>query len=132
MDRRVAQNWSRVDGKACLEFGNEKGEGSMEDAKKRHCCLTAWLVFMIVANSAVALKYILGSEGIRQTLPNMRGWAFSVMIVMSLFNLTCGMLALWNSDLPTPVEVEDIVHSNLFLPIFALTIRRFVAALQPR
>ncbi len=61
----------------------------MEDAKKRHGCLTAWLVFMIVANSAVALIYILGSEGIRQTLPNIRGWSFSVVIVMSLFNLVC-------------------------------------------
>jgi MFS superfamily sulfate permease-like transporter len=61
----------------------------MEDAKKRHGCLTAWLVLMFVGNSAAALIYLLGIEGIRQRLPNMTLGAFSLLIVMFLFNLVC-------------------------------------------
>ena len=34
--------------------------------KLRHGCLTAYLVFMIIANSATALVYLVGSEDIRQ------------------------------------------------------------------
>jgi hypothetical protein len=63
----------------------------MADVKSRHGCLTAWLVLMIIANSATALMYLLGSGAIRQTLPNMPGWAFPVLIVMSLFNLVCAI-----------------------------------------
>lgn len=59
----------------------------MADAKSRHGCLTAWLVCMIVANSATALVYLLGSEAIRQLLPNIPGWALPVLIVFSLLNL---------------------------------------------
>ncbi len=64
---------------------------SMGDAKSRHGCLTASLVFMIVANSGTALVYILGSDAIRRTLPNAPGWAFPVLIVFSLFNLVCAI-----------------------------------------
>jgi MFS superfamily sulfate permease-like transporter len=42
---------------------------------------------MIVANSATALVYLLGSEAIRQLLPNIPGWALPVLIVFSLLNL---------------------------------------------
>lgn len=63
----------------------------MADAKTRHGCLTAWLVLMIVANCATALMYLLGSEAIGRTLPNAPGWAFPVLIVVSLFNLVCSI-----------------------------------------
>jgi len=63
----------------------------MGDGKNRHGCLTAWLVLMIVANSAAALMYLLGSEAIRDKLPNMPGWTFPVLIVLSLFNLVCAI-----------------------------------------
>jgi hypothetical protein len=72
-------------------FGGKKGDGTMENAKNRHGCLTAWLVLMIIANSATALMYLFGSGAIRQSLPNMPGWAFPVLIVMSLFNLVCAI-----------------------------------------
>ena len=64
----------------------------MADRKNRHGCLTAWLVVMIIANSATALTYLLGSGAIGETLPNMPGWAFPVLIVMSLFNLVCAIV----------------------------------------
>ena len=73
------------------KFGNKKGYDTMADGKNRHGCLTAWLVLMIIANSATALRYLLGSRAIRQAIPNMPGWAFPVLIVMSLFNLVCAI-----------------------------------------
>jgi hypothetical protein len=59
--------------------------------KQRHGCLTAILVVMIIANSASALMYLLGSGFIRQNSPNMPDWAFPVLIVGSLFNLACAI-----------------------------------------
>jgi len=59
--------------------------------KQRHGCLTAYLVFMIIANSASALIYLVGSEGIRRNLPNMPEWAFPVLIVGGIFNLSCAI-----------------------------------------
>jgi hypothetical protein len=66
----------------------------MADAKKRHGCLTAWLVLMIVANSASALFYVLRSETIRRSLPNAPGWTLPLLIVVSLFNLMCAVALL--------------------------------------
>ena len=63
----------------------------MADTRNRHGCLTAWLVLMIVANSATALMYLLGSEAIRPTLPDAAGWEFPVLILISLFNLVCAI-----------------------------------------
>ena len=54
--------------------------------KQRHGCLTAYLVFIIVGNSATALIYLLGSENI-----HMPKWAFPVMIVAGIFNLVCAI-----------------------------------------
>ncbi len=53
--------------------------------------MTAWLVLMIVGNSASALVYLLGSDAVRQSLPNAPGWTFPVLIVFSLFNLVCAI-----------------------------------------
>jgi hypothetical protein len=63
----------------------------MADAKKRHGCLTAWLVLTIVANSASALWYALRSETIRRSLPNAPGWALPVLIIFALFNVVCAV-----------------------------------------
>lgn len=46
---------------------------------------------MIVANSASALIYLLGSGAIREALPNAQDWAFPVLIVFSVFNLICAV-----------------------------------------
>jgi hypothetical protein len=59
----------------------------MAEAKQRHGCLTAWLVLMIVANSAVALMYLLGSSALRRSLPNAPGWAFPVLIAIGVLNV---------------------------------------------
>jgi len=46
---------------------------------------------MIVANSASALIYLLGSETIRRNVPTMPPWAFPVLILMGIFNLVCAI-----------------------------------------
>ena len=61
----------------------------MADEKTRHGCLTAFLILMIIANSATALMYLFGSGVIRQSLPTLPGYVFPVLIVMSIFNLVC-------------------------------------------
>ena len=63
----------------------------MGDAKSRHGCLTAWLVLMIIANSATALTYLLGRGAIQGQLPDTPGWAFPVLTVFSFFNLACAI-----------------------------------------
>jgi hypothetical protein len=63
----------------------------MADAKKRHGCLTAWLVLMIVGDSFSALMYLLGSGMIRKGLPNFPAWAMFALILFSVFNLVCAI-----------------------------------------
>jgi len=55
--------------------------------KQRHGCLLAYLILMLVANSATILIYLLGAEGIRRNSPNMPDWAFPVLVVIGIVNL---------------------------------------------
>ena len=63
----------------------------MTEHKKRHGCLTAYLIFMIIANSATPLMYLLGGNAIRQNIPDMPGWALPVLAVFGVFNLMCAI-----------------------------------------
>jgi hypothetical protein len=69
-------------------------EENIQHEKKRHGCLTAYLIFMIIANSASALSYIVFAGVIKQNLPSMPSWAFPVFIIAGLFNLTCAIALL--------------------------------------
>ena len=77
--------------------------------KKRHGCLTAYLVLAILLNSATALLYLFGAAAIKRTSPNIPDWAFPVLIVLVLFNLACAIALLrwkkWVSGdlLPRPL-----------------------------
>jgi hypothetical protein len=62
-----------------------------EQIKQRHGCLTAWLILMIVANSLVALVYLLGSTSMRQQLPHAPGWVFPVLALLCIVNLVCAI-----------------------------------------
>lgn len=55
--------------------------------KSRHGCLTAYLVFMIVANSAVSLVYLLAGSN----LPQMPYWSFPVLAALGVFNVICAV-----------------------------------------
>ena len=63
----------------------------MKEGKKRHGCLTAWLILMLVVNSLTALIYLFGRDAIQKQLPNMPTWVFPVLIVMTLFNIVCAI-----------------------------------------
>ncbi len=63
----------------------------MSEQKKRHGCLTAWLILMLVANAGCAVMYLLGGEAIKAAYPDAPGWTFPVLIVFSLFNLVCAI-----------------------------------------
>ena len=63
--------------------------------KKRHGCLTAWLILMIVANSAMALFYLLGMQIMKEAYPNVPVWLFLILTPLGVFNLICA-IALFN------------------------------------
>ena len=63
----------------------------MSEQKQRHGCLTAWLVLMIIANSAAALMYLFGSSAIKRALPGIPSWALITLAVFAIFNLVCAI-----------------------------------------
>ena len=62
-----------------------------EQIKQRHGCLTASLILMIIVNSLTAPIYLLGSKAIRQHLPTIPDWMFTVLVLMSTANLVCAI-----------------------------------------
>ena len=60
-------------------------------AKQRHGCLTAYLMFILVANVAAALIYLFRPENVRQSIPHMPDWALPVLIMVSMINLICAV-----------------------------------------
>jgi len=46
---------------------------------------------MIVANSGAALMYLLGSNFVRQSLPNMPNWTIPILMLLLVFNLACAI-----------------------------------------
>src|ERR1043166_5618639 len=59
--------------------------------KERHGCLTTYLVLMIVANSAMALLYLLGTGTIKQRMPRIPDWAFPALAVLGIVNVICAV-----------------------------------------
>jgi len=64
---------------------NEIIDGTDNDGKKRHGCVTAWLVLMIVANSAVALLYLFAGNFITKYSPN--SMSTGILILLALFGI---------------------------------------------
>ena len=56
--------------------------------KKRHGCLTAWLILMMIMNPLVILLYLAGGS-VYSYLP---GWYIPVMVVMAIVNVTGAVL----------------------------------------
>lgn len=59
----------------------------IQNEKRRHGCLITYLILIILASSGTALLYLLASDLIRETQPNMPDWAFPVLIANSVLNL---------------------------------------------
>jgi hypothetical protein len=60
--------------------------------KNRHGCVTAYLVFMLLANSASALVTLMTSDAIKSTLPDMPDWGIPVLVVASALNVVFTVL----------------------------------------
>lgn len=66
----------------------------MLDQRKRHGCLTAVLIFMIVLNSAYGLVFLLGLSEVHQMFPNIPGWGFPLYGLLSLLTVVCAIALL--------------------------------------
>ena len=84
--------WRSVGGMEDSSRETIKEESS--NGKKRHGCLTAYLVFMLIINSGTALVYLNSSNAIKSNLPDMPDWSFGVLIFGSIFNLVCAVALL--------------------------------------
>jgi hypothetical protein len=91
----------------------------MKETRKRHGCLTAWLVLLIIMNSITVLTYliyffgsgifiqVLQNQELQSQLPqsqmlqiqmllNTPIWVFIVLIALALFNVVCAAaLFMW-------------------------------------
>lgn len=63
----------------------------MPEGKKRHGCLLAYLIFLLVANSAAILMYLFFGGFIRDNQPGLPIWALPVLIVFGIVNLICAI-----------------------------------------
>jgi hypothetical protein len=61
----------------------------MSELKRRHGCLTAWLVLMIFTNSLTAVVYSLAGAFLRRFTPGAPRWAFPVLAAVGIVNTVC-------------------------------------------
>lgn len=62
------------------------------EMKVRHGCVTAWLVLLIVANSATIFTTLAMSDQIKSALPSMPDWGGPVLVVCGAINVVCAIL----------------------------------------
>jgi hypothetical protein len=58
------------------------------ETKKRHGCLTAWLILMIFA-SAMSILLYLARAGYPQYMPDLPAWALPVLVTIDLIQIVC-------------------------------------------
>lgn len=65
------------------------------EEKQRHGCVTAWLIFIIVVNSMVALLYLLGGDLVVENFPNDVSTPMIALLgVMSIGNVVFSVMLL--------------------------------------
>ena len=57
------------------------------EEKKRGGCLTAWLIFMLTANSLLALYYLVYLSGVGLPLLDVPQWAIYILTVGTILNV---------------------------------------------
>lgn len=68
----------------------------MSDEKKRHGCLTAWLILMIIANAATAFLYFTGGALVAAAVPSGNSALILVLGVIGLANVAFAIaLFMW-------------------------------------
>jgi hypothetical protein len=60
----------------------------------RHGCLTTYLVFVIIVNSAMALVYLFGSEWLRRNGAQTPSWAFWALAIAGVVNVIAAVALL--------------------------------------
>jgi uncharacterized SAM-binding protein YcdF (DUF218 family) len=64
----------------------------MSEQKQRHWCLMAWLILIIIGNSAIALMALFSIYSVKKALQDIPSRAlitFITVVVLSIFNLVC-------------------------------------------
>ncbi|GMN10981.1 hypothetical protein MTsPCn9_27070 [Croceitalea sp. MTPC9] len=63
------------------------------ETKKRHGCVTAWLILMIIANSFTAITYLFMGDVVLENLPNPTSKSMLVLLaILGLANLAFAIL----------------------------------------
>jgi len=62
--------------------------------KQRHGCVTAWLIFMIIVNSLIAITYLFASNFILNTLPNVSKTIIVLLGTFSVVNVIFSVMLL--------------------------------------
>ncbi len=63
----------------------EKLSDLTSNSKQRHGCVTAWLIFMIIANSLTAILYLFAGDMIAQNLPG--GISNSMLVLLAILGV---------------------------------------------
>lgn len=64
---------------------DDAGAGARETG--RHGCLTTYLVFVVIVNSAMTLMYLFGSEWLRRNGAKTPDWAFWTLAIGGVVNV---------------------------------------------
>jgi hypothetical protein len=62
--------------------------------KKRRGCLTAFLVFLIVANPLAGIFYIVGAASVKQSIPSLPDWGPIILGILTFSDFVFA-LAMW-------------------------------------
>lgn len=63
------------------------------ETKQRHGCVTAWLIFMIIANSLTAVSYLFMGDTISQNLPEPIPQPMMIVLaIVSIMNLVLAIM----------------------------------------
>ena len=63
----------------------------MTITKKRHGCLTAYLIFMMIANTLAIVAYAGFGAAIQKANPGMPDWAMLVLPMFGVLNVVCAI-----------------------------------------
>ena len=73
--------------------GKEVGANSEAGNKKRHGCVTAWLILMIISNSLSAILYLFAGDMISLTFPGgLSNLMLIFLTILTIGNVVCSVL----------------------------------------
>lgn len=73
---------------------NPENPDASPPATGRHGCLTAYLIFIIIVNSALAITYLLGSRWIQIQGTSIPDWAFWALALGGVINVVAAVALL--------------------------------------